>query len=49
MARLTIPDETPSATFTVTTSTSAFAISFALFAKADLRVSVDPDRRRVDL
>lgn len=41
MARLSIPDEQTHATFTVTTSTSAFPISFSLFEKADLRVSVD--------
>jgi len=38
MARLTIPDEQTFATFTVTTSTSAFPITFSLFAKADLSV-----------
>ncbi len=41
MARLTIPDEQTFATFTVTTSTSAFPITFSLFAKADLRVQVN--------
>lgn len=41
MARLTIPDEDTFAEFTVTTSTSAFTISFSLFAKADLTVYVD--------
>lgn len=40
MARLTIPDEQTFATFTVTTSTSAFPITFSLFAKADLTVLV---------
>ncbi len=40
MARLTIPDEQTFATFTVTTSTSAFPITFSLFAKADLTVKV---------
>jgi hypothetical protein len=41
MARLTIPDEQTFATFTVVTSTSAFPITFSLFAKADLTVLVD--------
>jgi hypothetical protein len=41
MARLTIPDEQTFAEFTVVTSTSAFPISFSLFAKADLTVLVD--------
>lgn len=42
MARLTIPDETTSVSFTVTTPTSAFPISFALLdGKPNLRVSVD--------
>lgn len=41
MARLTIPDEQTFATFTVVTSTSAFPITFSLFAKADLTVKVD--------
>ena len=41
MARLTIPDEITSQTFTVTTSTSSFPISFSLpSGKADLRVKV---------
>lgn len=41
MARLTIPDEITSQTFTVTTSQSVFPISFALpSGKADLRVKV---------
>lgn len=41
MARLTIPDEQTFATFTVVTSTTAFPITFSLFAKADLTVLVD--------
>jgi hypothetical protein len=41
MARLTIPDEQTSATFTVTTPTSVFPITFSLFAKADLTVLVN--------
>ena len=41
MARLTIPDEVTSVSFTVTTPTTAFPISFALFDKADLIVTVD--------
>jgi len=41
MARLTIPDEQTFAEFTVVTSTSAFPITFSLFAKADLTVIVD--------
>lgn len=41
MARLTVPDEDTFATFTVTTSTAIFPITFSLFAKADLRVSID--------
>jgi hypothetical protein len=40
MARLTIPDEQTFATFTVTTSTTVFPITFSLFAKADLTVKV---------
>ncbi len=38
MARLSIPDEQTFATFTVTTSTTVFPITFSLFAKADLSV-----------
>jgi hypothetical protein len=41
MARLTIPDEPTSATFTPSSAQSAFAITFALFEKADLSVTVD--------
>lgn len=41
MARLTIPDEPTSVSFTVTTPTSAFPISFAVFEKGDLIVTVD--------
>lgn len=41
MARLTIPDEQTYATFTVATPTDTFPFTFSLFAKADLRVSVD--------
>lgn len=41
MARLTIPNEVTSVSFTVTTPTTAFPISFALFDKADLIVTVD--------
>jgi len=41
MARLIIPDEDTVASFTVTTSQSVFPITYALFAKADLRISVD--------
>ena len=41
MARLTIPDEETFAEFTVVTSTSAFPITFSLFAKADITVLVD--------
>lgn len=41
MARLTIPDEQTFAEFTVVTSTSAFPVTFSLFAKADLTVLVD--------
>lgn len=41
MARLTIPDEQTFAEFTVVTSTSAFPITFSLFAKADLTVLID--------
>lgn len=41
MARLTIPDEQTYAEFTVVTSTTAFPVSFSLFAKADLTVLVD--------
>jgi hypothetical protein len=41
MARLTIPDEQTFATFTVVTSTTAFPITFSLFAKSDLTVLVD--------
>lgn len=40
MARLNIPDE-PIATSFTATNQSAFPISFALFAKANLRVAVE--------
>ena len=38
MARLTIPEEVTSATFTVTTLTTAFPFTFAIFEKEDMRV-----------
>lgn len=41
MTRLIIPDEATVATFTVSTSDDSFPIAFALFAKADLRITVD--------
>ncbi|WP_421730788.1 hypothetical protein [Brevundimonas sp.] len=41
MARLTIPDEPTFRQFTVVGSTSAFPISFSIFAKADLTVLVN--------
>lgn len=41
MARLSIPDEATFAEFDVETSTSAFPITFRLFAKADLTVMID--------
>lgn len=41
MARLTIPDEATSADFTVTTEQSVFPFSFAIFEKADLRVTAN--------
>lgn len=41
MARLSIPDQPTFAEFDVVTSTSAFPISFSLFAKADLTVMID--------
>lgn len=41
MARLTIPDEPTSVSFTVTTAEDTFPISFSLFEKANLRVFVD--------
>jgi hypothetical protein len=41
MTRLIIPDEATVATFTVTTSDATFPITYALFAKADLRITVD--------
>lgn len=41
MARLTIPDEATSADFTVMTEQSVFPFSFAIFEKADLRVTAN--------
>lgn len=41
MARLSIPDQPTFAEFDVITSTSAFPVSFSLFAKADLTVMID--------
>ncbi|QTC90460.1 hypothetical protein [Brevundimonas goettingensis] len=41
MARLNIPDEPTFQTYTVTTAQAVFPFTFAVFAKADLRVTVD--------
>lgn len=41
MARLSIPDEPTSLTFTVTTSTTTFPFGFAIFGKEDLSVSLN--------
>lgn len=41
MALLTVPDESAYLTFAVTTSDDTFDVTFSLFEKADLRVSVD--------
>ena len=41
MARLIIPDETTFAKFAVSNPRTVFPITYALFAKADLRISVD--------
>lgn len=41
MTHITVPDQTPSADFAVTSPQSSFAISFTVFDKTDLRVTVN--------
>jgi hypothetical protein len=41
MTHITVPDQTPSADFAVTSSQSDFAISFTVFDQTDLRVTVN--------